>query len=177
MPARAHRRARRGARGALARWAVRRRGRRGARGLARRGERRSPGVGERRGVRAMAEAGVVGVLLPGAAFSLGQPMPDARRLRGLGLAVALATDCNPGTSHTESLPLMAAFAVRQMGMTTVEAWHAVTRVAADALRLHDRGRLTVGARADVAVMDFESWECLPYDFGGARAWAVARGGG
>lgn len=128
------------------------------------------------GVRAMAEAGVVGVLLPGAAFSLGQPMPDARRLRGLGLAVALATDCNPGTSHTESLPLMAAFAVRQMGMTTVEAWHAVTRAAADSLWLPDRGRLTPGARADVAVMDFESWECLPYDFGSARAWAVVRGG-
>ena len=128
------------------------------------------------GVRAMAEAGVVGVLLPGAAFSLGQAMPDARRLRAMGMSVALGTDCNPGTSHTESLPLMAAFAVRQMGMSTVEAWHAVTRVAADSLRLPDRGRLIPGARGDLAVMDFESWEALPYDFGSARAWAVVRGG-
>lgn len=119
--------------------------------------------------RAMAAAGVVGVLLPGAAFSLGQSMPDARRLRALGVELALGTDCNPGTSHTDALPLMASFAVRQMGMSTVEAWHAVTRVAARALGLPDRGHLAPGARADLAVLDLPSWESLPYAFGAPRA--------
>lgn len=121
------------------------------------------------GVRAMADAEVVGVLLPGAAFSLGQAMPDARRLRDLGLEVALGTDCNPGTSHTEALPLMAAFAVRQMGLSTVEAWHAITAVAARSLELGDRGALRIGARADLAVLDLASWEALPYAFGAPRA--------
>jgi imidazolonepropionase len=87
------------------------------------------------GARALAAAGVVGVLLPGAALSLGQSMPDARRLRELGMDLALGTDCNPGTSHTDALPLMATLAVRQMGMSTPEAWHAITRVAARALDL------------------------------------------
>lgn len=128
------------------------------------------------GVRAMAAVDVVGVLLPGAAFSLGQPMPDARRLRALGLRVALATDCNPGTSHCDALPWMASFGVRQMGLTTVEAWHAITRVAADALRLPDRGRLVEGARADVAVLSLGSWEALPYAFGSPRATLVVQGG-
>lgn len=127
-------------------------------------------------VRALAQAGVVGVLLPGAAFSLRQTPPDARRLRAMGLSIALGTDCNPGTSHTESLPLMAAFAVRQQGLTTVEAWHAITRVAADSLGLSDRGRLIVGARADLAVFDYASWEALPYDFGTERARLVVRAG-
>lgn len=121
------------------------------------------------GVRALADAEVVGVLLPGAAFSLGQAMPDARRLRALGLDVALGTDCNPGTSHTDSLPLMASFAVRQMGLSTVEAWHAITAVAARSLELGDRGALRVGARADLAALDLASWEALPYAFGAPRA--------
>lgn len=122
-----------------------------------------------RDARLMASAGVVGVLLPGAAFSLGQPMPDARRLRDLGVEIALGTDCNPGTSHTDSLPLMASFAVRQMGLSTIEAWHALTCVAARSLDLPDRGVLRVGARADVAVLDLGSWESLPYAFGAPRA--------
>lgn len=127
-------------------------------------------------VRAMAQAGVTGVLLPGAAFSLGQAQPDARRLRALGLSVALATDCNPGTSHTESLPLMAAFGVRQMGLSTVEAWFSLTRTAARALGRADVGRLTRGSRADIAVLALSSWEALPYDFGAPRCAALWRGG-
>lgn len=128
------------------------------------------------GLRAMAEAGVTAVLLPGAAFSLGQPMPDARRMRALGVAVALATDCNPGTSHCDALPWMAAFGVRQMGLSTVEAWFAITATAADCLDLHDRGRLAVGARADVAVLDLPGWEALPYVLGSPRALATVTGG-
>ena len=128
------------------------------------------------GARAMADAGVIGVLLPGAAFSLGQSMPDARRLRDLGVEVALGTDCNPGTSHTDALPLTAAFSVRQMGLSTVEAWHAITAVAARSLELGDRGALRLGARADLAVLDLASWEALPYAFGGPRARYAIVGG-
>ena len=128
------------------------------------------------GLRALAAAGVTAVLLPGAAFSLGQPMPDARRMRALGVAVALATDCNPGTSHCDALPLMAAFGVRQMGLSTVEAWFAVTATAAGCLDLPDRGRLVVGARADVAVLDLPGWEALPYMLGSPRARATVTGG-
>ena len=127
-------------------------------------------------LRTLAAGGVTAVLLPGAAFSLGQSMPDARRLRAHGVPVALATDMNPGTSHTEALPLMAAFGVRQMGLSTVEAWHALTRVAADALDLPDRGRIAVGARADLCVFDLPTWEALPYDFGTPRAARVWRAG-
>jgi imidazolonepropionase len=128
------------------------------------------------GARALAGAGVVGVLLPGAALSLGQAMPDARRLRDLGMDLALGTDCNPGTSHTDALPLMATLAVRQMGMSTPEAWHAITRVAARSLDLRDRGVIRPGARADLAVLDLGSWEALPYAFGGPRARHVVVGG-
>jgi imidazolonepropionase len=128
------------------------------------------------GLRAMAAAGVTAVLLPGAAFSLGQPMPDARRMRALGVAVALATDCNPGTSHCDALPWMAAFGVRQMGLSTVEAWFAITATAAACLDLPDRGRLAVGARADLAVLDLPGWEALPYVLGSPRALATVTGG-
>ena len=126
------------------------------------------------GLCAMAEAGVTAVLLPGAAFSLGQPMPDARRMRALGVAVALATDCNPGTSRTENLPLMAAFGVRQMGLSTVEAWHAITRTAAVSLGVSSYGHLSRGAAADIVLFDLASWEALPYAFGGPVAsWTSA----
>lgn len=128
------------------------------------------------GLDRLAAAGVTAVLLPGAAFSLGQSMPNARQMRARGVSVALATDFNPGTSHTQSLPLMAAFGVRQMGLSTVEAWHAITRVAADALGLADRGRIVPGARADLAVFAYPTYEALPYDFGTPRAvWAWSGG--
>jgi imidazolonepropionase len=120
----------------------------------------------------MADAGVVAVLLPGAAFSLGQHPPDARRMRSLGVDVALATDCNPGTSYTENLPLMAAMAVRQMGLSIPEAWWGITRAAARSLRLPAGGRIAVGARADLSVLEYETWEALPYQFGGVTARAT-----
>ncbi len=127
------------------------------------------------GLHAMARAGVVGILLPGAAFSLGQSPPDARRMRALGVSLALATDCNPGTSRTENLPLMASFAVRQMGMTTVEAWWALTRVAASSLGCTHVGRIAEGLSADLTLLDLASWEALPYAFGAPVAsWTSSR---
>ena len=121
------------------------------------------------GLAAMARANVVAMLLPGAAFSLGQHFPDARRFRDAGIEVAIATDCNPGTSYTENLPLMAAFAVRQMGLSIPEAWWSITRAAARSLRRDDAGVIRVGAPADIAVLELPSWRALPYRFGGAEA--------
>ncbi len=129
------------------------------------------------GLRALAQANVVAVLLPGAAFSLGQTQPDARRMRDLGVEVALATDCNPGTSYVENLPLMAAFAIRQMGLSTVEAWWALTRAPARALEQYGLGRLAVGLQADVAVLNIPTHAALGYAIGSVRArYAVIRGG-
>jgi imidazolonepropionase len=95
-------------------------------------------------------------------------MPDARRMRALGVEVALATDCNPGTSYVENLPLMAAFAVRQMGLTTAEAWWALTRAPARSLGL-DAGFVRVGARADLCALEIPTWRALPYAVGSVRA--------
>lgn len=119
------------------------------------------------GLRAMARAGTVAMLLPGAAFSLGQSMPDARRMRSLGVEVGLATDCNPGTSYVENLPLVAAFAVRQMGLSTAEAWWALTRAPARSLDW-EGGVLRVGGVADVCVLDMPTWRALPYAVGSVR---------
>jgi imidazolonepropionase len=127
------------------------------------------------GLVAMGTAGVVGTLLPGAAFSLGQAMPDARRMRSLGVEVALATDCNPGTSYVENLPLMAAFAVRQMGLSTVEAWWALTRAPARSLGW-EGGQLRLGGPADACVLEIPSWRALPYAIGSVRAKAVVTAG-
>ncbi|MDP3277646.1 MAG: imidazolonepropionase [Deltaproteobacteria bacterium] len=127
------------------------------------------------GMAAMAHAGVVATLLPGAAFSLGQTMPDGRRMRDAGLSVAVATDCNPGTSYLENLPLAAAFAVRSCGLSTVEAWCAITRVAAHSLRLNT-GKIAVGSPASLCVLDIPTWTALPYAIGSVQAdWVYHRG--
>jgi imidazolonepropionase len=117
------------------------------------------------GLRAMAAAGVVGVLLPTAAFTLGQAMPDARRMRALGVEVAVATDCNPGTSPNESLPLAVSFAVRQMGLTTVEAWWAVTRAAARSLGQTRGGTIERGLPMALSIFELPSWQALPAHLG------------
>ena len=92
-------------------------------------------------------------LLPGVEFSTRSPYPDARRLLDAGVDVALATDCNPGTCYTSSMPFVIALAVREMGMTPAEALVAATVGGAQALRRNDIGRIAVGARADLAVLD------------------------
>jgi imidazolonepropionase len=95
-------------------------------------------------------------------------MPDARRIRSFGVEVALATDCNPGTSYVENLPLMAAFAVRQMGLSTVEAWWAITRAAAKSLQW-EGGVLREGGVGAVCVLEIPTWRALPYAVGSVRA--------
>ncbi|GAA3801156.1 imidazolonepropionase [Cellulomonas soli] len=111
---------------------------------------------------AAAHGGPVVTLLPGVELSTRSPFPDARRLLDAGIEVALATDCNPGTCYSTSMPLMVALAVSLMGMTTGEAVRAATLAGARALRRDDVGHLRVGARADLCVLDAPSHRHLAY---------------
>ncbi len=107
-------------------------------------------------------SGTVATLLPGVEFSTKSPYPDARRLIAAGVPVALATDCNPGTSFTSSMPFCIALAVREMRMTPAEALWSATVGGALALRRSDVGHLSVGARADLCVLDAPSYRHLAY---------------
>jgi imidazolonepropionase len=113
-------------------------------------------------VDALAGSETVATLLPGAEFSTRSPYPDARRLLDAGATVALATDCNPGSSYTTSMPLCIALAVREMRMTPAEALWAATAGGARALRRTDIGHLGIGARADLVVLDAPSYLHLAY---------------
>src|SRR6266516_65757 len=106
--------------------------------------------------------GTVATLLPGAEFGTRQPYPDARRLLDAGVTVALATDCNPGSSYTSSMPFCIALAVRDMRMTTGEAVWAATAGGARALRRTDIGHIRVGAKADLVLLDAPSHVHLAY---------------
>lgn len=90
----------------------------------------------------------VATLLPGVEFSTRSPYPDGARLLAAGVSIALATDCNPGTCNSSSMPFMIALAVREMGLTPAQALYAATAGAAKSLRRHDIGRIVVGDRAD-----------------------------
>lgn len=124
-------------------------------------------------VAALAASDTVATLLPGVEFSTRQPYPDARRLIDAGVTVALASDCNPGSSFTSSLPFCIAVAVRDMGMTTAEAVWAATAGGAAALRRTDVGAIRTGARADLVLLDAPSHVHLAYRPGVpivARVW-------
>ncbi|HZK36556.1 MAG TPA: amidohydrolase family protein, partial [Aeromicrobium sp.] len=113
-------------------------------------------------VDALVSSGVVAGLLPGAEFSTRSPYPDARRLLDADVTVALATDCNPGSSYTSSMPFCIAVAVREMGMSPREALWSATMGGAASLRRDDIGRLAVGASADFVVLDAPSHVHLAY---------------
>ena len=115
-------------------------------------------------------------LLPGVEFSTRSPYPDARRLLDAGVTVALATDCNPGTCFSSSMPICIALAVREMRMTPAEAVWAATAGGAAALRRADVGRLAVGARADLAVLEAPTYRHLAYRPGVPLARALPVGG-
>ena len=119
------------------------------------------------GVRALAESGVVAVLLPASALVLGRPMPSARKLVDAGAAIALATDFNPGSAFCESLPLVCSLACTQLGLSPAEALAACTVNAAHVLgRAETLGRLAPGCRADVVLVDAPDWRHLAYHVAG-----------
>jgi len=124
----------------------------------------------------LARAGTVCNLLPGAALTLKLPWPDARKLYAAGCRVALGTDCNPGSSLTESLPLMMSLGCMQMGFSCEQAWLAVTREAAHALDRPDAGRLSAGACGDLVVWRAEDHREVPQHFGVPLVRAVVRAG-
>jgi imidazolonepropionase len=113
-------------------------------------------------VDALAGGDTVATLLPGVEFSTRSPYPDARRLLDAGVTVALATDCNPGTCSSSSMPFMIALAVREIGMTPAEALWAATAGGARALRRTDIGVVAPGNRADLAVLDAPTHLHLAY---------------
>ena len=118
------------------------------------------------GVAAMALAGTAAVLLPGAFLTLGETqLPPLGALREHEVPMAVASDCNPGTSPICSLRIAMMLAARQFRLTPAECLAGVTRHAARALGLHDRGVLEVGKRADLAVWDISHPRELAYWFG------------
>ncbi len=113
-------------------------------------------------VRSLADSGTIATLLPGVEFSTKHPYPNARKLLDAGVQIALATDCNPGSSYTSSMAFCIALAVREMGMRPEEAVHAATQMGAQALDRSDIGSLVVGARADFVILDAPSHTYLAY---------------
>jgi imidazolonepropionase len=114
-----------------------------------------------RDVELLSKSNTVATLVPGAEFSTHSPYPNARKLVDAGVTVALATDCNPGSSFTTSMPFCIAVAVREMGLTPDEALWAATKGGAKALRI-SKGSLDIGADADFAVLDAPNHIHLAY---------------
>ena len=111
---------------------------------------------------ALAASNTVATLLPGVEFSTKHPYPSGRRLIDAGVTVAIASDCNPGSSFTSSVPFCIALAVREMGMTPGEALWAATAGGAKSLRRTDVGAITRGMRADFAEITAPSYRHLAY---------------
>ena len=128
------------------------------------------------GMAALARSGTVCNLLPGAALTLKLPWPNARRMLDAGCRVALGTDCNPGSSLTESLPLMMSLACMQMGMSCLEAWRAVTVEAAHSVGRDDAGKLSPGARGDLVIWDADDHRQVAQHYGVPLVKTVIAGG-
>jgi imidazolonepropionase len=127
-------------------------------------------------LQALASAGVVGVILPGASVVMGGPPPPGRRLLEAGCTVAVATDCNPGTCYSESMPLMVSLAVALGGLTPARALVAATLGGAAALGLGDRGMLRAGMRCDAVILNTPNWIDVAYHLGGDIVASVVRQG-
>ena len=129
------------------------------------------------GIRAMADAGVVANLLPGAAFSLRDGFPDGRRFADNGVEVALATDNNPGSSRSENLPLMASMGAARMGLSCAEAWKGITVNAAKALgKASELGSLKADQNADLLLLAIPDFRAFLYHFGVNHTTTVVVGG-
>jgi imidazolonepropionase len=127
------------------------------------------------GLAAMRDADVAAVLLPIASFVLGQAPPDVAAMRRAGLRLVVASDANPGTAPSESLPLAMALAARLYGLSTDEVLAGVTREASWSLGV-GTGRLEVGARADLVGWDLPHEDALLQPWGTSRATFVLRDG-
>jgi imidazolonepropionase len=127
------------------------------------------------GIAAAAAAGTVAVMLPGACVQLRLPVPPVAALRAAGVAMAVASDLNPGSSYCETLPVQMWLATTHYGLTVDEAWRGVTCHAARALGLRDVGVIATGARADLCVWDAVHLAEVPYRYGAqapAQVWVA-----
>ena len=113
----------------------------------------------------LAAANVVATLLPGAEFFTKSPYPDASRLLTAGVTIALATDCNPGSSYLTSMPIVMALAIREMNLTPTQAFYAATMGGAKALQRIDIGHLQVGAKGDFVIWNAPTFEHIAYRMG------------
>lgn len=127
-------------------------------------------------VELLANSNTVATLLPGAEFSTRSNYPDAKRLWEAGVQVALATDCNPGSSFTTSMPFVIAVAIRDMNFTPEQALWSATKGGAKALRRDDVGVLREGSRADLVILDAPSYLHLGYRPGVDLIETVIRSG-
>jgi len=119
-----------------------------------------------RGIKDMAAAGVVATLLPATAFSLKEPYANGRKMIDSNCAVALATDFNPGSCFSESIPLVFALATLYMNMSAEEALNALTINAAAALDRADKiGSIDAGKQGDLVILEFPSYHFIPYHIG------------
>ncbi len=130
----------------------------------------------REDIHALAAGSTVATLLPACDLSTRQPPAPGRALADAGARIALATNCNPGTSFTTSMALVVALAVTQCGLTIAEAVHAATAGGSMALRRNDIGSLVVGNRADLQILEAPSVEHIPYRLGGVGVHSVYRAG-
>jgi imidazolonepropionase len=125
---------------------------------------------------ALAEAGVVAVLVPGASYTMRSPQAPGPMLIEHGVTVALATDCNPGTSYFESMGPVISLAVVQMGLTSEQAIHAATRGGALALGLHDHGIVAPGSMGDLVILDAPTPDHIAYRPATNLMWHTVRAG-
>ena len=130
-----------------------------------------------KGIKALAQAGVVATLLPGTAFSLREPYARGRYMIDNQCAIALATDLNPGSCYTESIPLIMALATLNMNLTIEEALTAFTINGAAALSLQDSiGSLDVGKQGDIIILEHPSYHFIPYHMGVNTVETVIKNG-
>jgi imidazolonepropionase len=115
-------------------------------------------------------------MLPAAGFHVDGRYANARALLNAGGKLVLASNCNPGSAPTSSMPFVLALAVRKLGLTTAEAIQAVTSTAANLLGLTDHGRIAPGLRADLILLRHRDERLLTYEFGGSPVDVVVCGG-
>lgn len=129
------------------------------------------------GLCALKKGKSIATLLPGTAFSLRESYAPAREIIDYGIPVAIATDCNPGSSYTESMPMIITLAVINMGMTVNEAISAATINAAHAVQKHDQiGSLELSKQADFVILKENSHIFIPYHYGLNPVWRTYKKG-